>query len=118
VLYRLITLIGGIAFVAVLYGLIWLLCRKFLQGHKVTDNLNDRATALATWTFTGVCLGLVFAVFGAFLLGPWAFYRTVRAHDVGVSDAAAVWWGLGVVSLALVLTGAGFAGFLWVVGVF
>lgn len=116
--YRLVTLAGGVLFVGVLYGLIWWLCRRFLRGHGVTDQLSDRATVLATWTFSGVCLGLVFAVFGAFLLGPWAFYRTVRAHDVAVSDGAAVWWGLGVVTVAVGLTGAGFAAFLWVVGVF
>ncbi len=116
--YRLVTLAGGILFVGVLYGLIWLFCRWFLRGHEVTERLNDRATALATWTFTGVCLGVVFAVFGAFLLGPWAFYRTVRAHDVNVSDGAAVWWGLGVVMAAMALTGLGFAVFLWLVGVF
>ncbi|MFW5823529.1 MAG: hypothetical protein ACOCVV_01030 [Marinobacter sp.] len=115
---RLVTLVGGIVFVIVLYGLIWWFCRKFLQNHQVTDQLNDRATVLATWTFTGVCLGLALAVAGAFLLGPWAFYRTVRGQDVGVSDGAAVWWGLGIVVVALGLTAAGFAGFLWVVGVF
>ncbi|MFC4259591.1 hypothetical protein ACFOZ5_11175 [Marinobacter lacisalsi] len=114
--YRVVTLVGGILFVGVLYGLIWLLCRWFLQRQGVTDQLSDRVTVLTTWTFSGVCLGLVFAVFGAFLLGPWAFYRTVRAHDVGVSDGAAVWWGLAIVLLALALTGAGFAGFLWLVG--
>ena len=116
--YRLVTLAGGVLFVGVLYGLIWLFCRWFLRHHGVVDQLRDRTTALATWTFTGVCLGLVLAVFGAFLLGPWAFYRTVRAHDVAVSDGAAVWWGLGLVVLALALTGAGFAGFLWLMGVF
>ena len=116
--YRLVTLVGGVLFVGVLYGLIWLFCRWFLRRQGVTEQLGDRVTVLATWTFSGVCLGLVFAVFGAFLLGPWAFYRTVRAHDVGVSDGAAVWWGLGIVTLALALTGAGFAGFLWVVGAF
>ncbi len=117
-LYRIITLVGGIVFVGVLYGLIWLLCRKFLQRHQVTEDLNDRATSLATWTFTGVCLGLALVVFGAFVLGPWAFYRTARAQGVPVSDGSAVWWGFGLVSLALALTAAGFAGFLWVVGVF
>lgn len=116
--YRLVTLVGGILFVGALYGLIWLFCRWFLRRHRVVEQLDDRATELAIWTFSGVCLGLVFAVFGAFVLGPWAFYRTVRGHDVGVSDGAAVWWGLAVVLLALGLTGAGFAGFLWLVGVF
>lgn len=114
--YRLVTLVGGVLFVGVLYGLIWLFCRQFLRAHHVTDQLNDRTTSLATWTFTGVCLGLVFAIFGAFLLGPWAFYRTVRGHDVGVSDGAAVWWGLGIVALSLGLTAAGFAAFLRIVG--
>lgn len=117
-LYRVVTLVGGILFVGVLYGLIWLFCRWFLRRQGVIDELGDRATVLATWTFSGVCLGLVFAILGAFLLGPWAFYRTVQAHDVGVSDGAAVWWGLGIVLLALALTAAGFAGFLWIVGAF
>lgn len=116
--YRVVTLVGGVLFVGALYGLIWLFCRRFLRNHQVTDQLGDRATMLATWTFSGVCLGLVFAGFGAFVLGPWAFYRTVRAHDVGVSDGAAVWWGLGIVMLALGITALGFAGFLWLVGVF
>lgn len=115
---RVVILVGGVVFVGVLYGLIWLFCRQFLRAHAVTEQLNDRATVLTTWTFTGVCLGLVFAVFGAFLLGPWAFYRTVRGHDMEVSDAAAVWWGLGIVALSLGLTAMGFAAFLWVVGAY
>ncbi|SFR75481.1 hypothetical protein SAMN05216203_2794 [Marinobacter daqiaonensis] len=115
--YRLVTLVGGIVFVAVLYGLIWLLARWFLRNHGVVESLNDRATNLATWTFSGVCIGLAFAVFGAFVLGPWAFYRTLRAHHVPVSDGAAVWWGLGIVLVALGLTASGFALFLWIIGV-
>lgn len=116
-LYRIVTLIGGVAFVGVLYGLIWLFCRLFLQSHKVTDQLNDRATALATWTFTGTSIGLLFAIFGAFVLGPWAFYRTLRAQPVEMTGGAAIWWGLGIVFLALAITVASFLGFLWLVGV-
>lgn len=116
-LYRIVTLVGGIAFVGVLFGLIWLFCRLFLKSQKVTDQLNDRATALATWTFTGTSIGLVFAIFGAFVLGPWAFYRTLRAHPVDMGGGAAIWWGLGIVLLSVGLTAAGFLAFLWLVGV-
>lgn len=115
-LYRIVTIVGGIVFVAVLYGLIWLLCRQFLRHQGVSDSLADRATELATWTFAGVSVGLVFAVMGAFLLGPWAFYRALRAQEVAVSDAAAIWWGLGVVVASLAITALGFAAFLWLVG--
>lgn len=116
--YRLITLVGGLVFVAALFGLIWLFCRKFLERQGVTEQLPDRATVLATWTFAGVAVGLVFVVFGAFVLGPWAFYRTLRGHDVDISDAASIWWGLGIVALALGITGAGFFGFLMAVGAY
>src|SRR5690606_40669242 len=68
--------------------------KKFLEHHGVTDQTSDKATVLATWTFAGIAVGLVFAVVGAFVLGPWAFYRTLRGHDVDVSDGAAIWWGL------------------------
>ena len=73
---------------------------------------------LATWTFAGISVGLVFAVVGAFVLGPWAFYRTLRGHDVVISDGAAVWWGLGIVMASLGITAIGFFGFLMVVGAY
>lgn len=117
-LYRVITVIGALIFVAALYALIWFFCRRFLEHHGVTDRVSDRATALATWTFAGVAVGLVFAVVGAFVLGPWAFYRTLRGHGVNISDAAAIWWGLGVVTLSLGITLAGFFGFLVLVGAY
>ena len=114
--YRIVTLAGGIVFVALLFLLIWVFCRKFLAHHGVVENLSDRTMVLATWTFAGVSLGLVFAVVGAFLLGPWAFYRTLRSHDVAVSDGAAIWWGFGIVSCALAITITAFAAFLFAVG--
>lgn len=117
-LYRIITIVGGLVFVVALFALLWFLCRKFLQHHGVTDQLSDRATVLATWTFAGISVGLVFAVAGAFVLGPWAFYRTLRGHDVAVSDGAAIWWGFGIVLIALGTTALGFFGFLAAVGVF
>ena len=52
------------------------------------------------------------------MLGPWAFYRTLRGHDVDISDAAAIGWGLAIVALALGITGAGFFGFLMAVGAY
>ena len=116
--YRLITLIGGLVFVVALFALLWFFCKKFLQARGVTEQVNDKAMVLATWTFAGIAVGLVFAVVGAFVLGPWAFYRTVRGHDMALSDAAAVWWGLGIVTLSLGLTGAGFFGFLMLVGAY
>ncbi len=116
--YRLITLIGGLVFVVALFALLWFFCKKFLQARGVTEQVNDKAMVLATWTFAGIAVGLVFAVVGAFVLGPWAFYRTVRGHDMALSDAAAVWWGLGIVILSLGLTGAGFFGFLMLVGAY
>lgn len=73
---------------------------------------------LATWTFAGISVGLVFAVVGAFVLGPWAFYRTLRGHDVAISDSAAIWWGFGIVVAALGLCAIGFFGFLMVVGAY
>ena len=85
-LYRLITLIGGLVFVAALFALVWFFCKKFLEHHGVTDQTSDRATVLATWTFAGIAIGLVFAVVGAFVLGPWAFYRTLRGHGVDIAD--------------------------------
>ena len=66
----------------------------------------------------GIGVGLVFAVLGAFVLGPWAFYRTLRGHDVPVSDAAAIWWGFGIVVASLGITAAGFLGFLKLVGAY
>lgn len=116
--YRLITVVGGLIFVAALYGLVWFFCRKFLEHHGVTDQVSDRATVLATWTFAGISVGLLLVVAGAFVLGPWAFYRTLRGQDVPVSDMAAVWWGFGVVTASLLITAAGFMGFLKLVGAY
>ncbi|HLV78313.1 MAG TPA: hypothetical protein VKY53_10355 [Marinobacter sp.] len=117
-LYRIITLIGGLVFVAALFALVWLLCRKFLEHHGVVEQTSDRATVLATWTFAGIAVGLVFAVAGAFVLGPWAFYRTLRGQNVAVSGGAAIWWGFGIVALSLGITAAGFFGFLMLVGAY
>ncbi len=116
--YRIVTLAGGIVFVVLLFLLILWFCRKFLAHHGVVENLSDRAMVLATWTFAGLSLGLVFAVVGAFVLGPWAFYRTLRSQEVvvSVSDGAAIWWGFGIVSSALAVTVAAFAAFLFAVG--
>lgn len=116
--YRLITIVGGLIFVIVLFGLIWFFCRQFLLRHGVTDQLRENTTALATWTFAGVSVGLVFAVLGAFVLGPWAFYRTLGGREVPVSDAAAIWWGFGIVAASLGITAAGFFGFLNLVGAY
>lgn len=117
-LYRIITLIGGLVFVVALFALLWFFCRKFLEHHGVTDNVQDRATVLATWTFAGISVGLLFAVVGAFVLGPWAFYRTLRGHGVDISDGAAIWWGFGIVAAALGITAVGFFGFLVAVGAY
>lgn len=117
-LYRLITVVGGLLFVIILFALIWFFCKQFLLRHGVKDQVSDRATVLATWTFAGVGVGLVFAVLGAFILGPWAFYRTLRGHDAPVSDGAAIWWGFGIVTASLCITAAGFLGFLKLVGAF
>jgi hypothetical protein len=117
-LYRVITVVGGLIFVVALYGLVWFFCKKFLQRHGVTSEVSDRATVLATWTFAGISVGLLMMVAGAFLLGPWAFYRTLRGQDVPVSDGAAIWWGFGIVSASLLITAAGFAGFLKLVGAY
>ncbi|HET8848886.1 MAG TPA: hypothetical protein VFM78_03280 [Marinobacter sp.] len=116
--YRLVTLIGGLVFVVALFALLWFFCKKFLAHHGVTDQLSDRATVLASWTFGGIAIGLVFAVFGAFVLGPWAFYRTLRGHGVDISDGAAIWWGLGIVVLSLGITAVGFFAFLMAVGAY
>ena len=116
--YRLITVVGGLIFVIALYELVWFFCKKFLEHHGVTEQVQDRATVLATWTFAGISVGLVFVVMGAFVLGPWAFYRTLRGHDAPVSDVAAIWWGLGIVSASLLITAAGFMGFLKLVGAY
>ena len=118
-LYRLITVVGGLIFVVALYGLVWFFCKKFLQHHGVTDQVSDRATELATWTFAGISIGLLLVVAGAFLAGPWAFYRTLRGQQsVPVSDAASIWWGFGIVTTSLLITAAGFAGFLRLVGAY
>lgn len=116
--YRLITVVGGLIFVVALYGLVWFFCKKFLQHHGVTEQVSDRATVLATWTFAGISVGLLAVVAGAFVLGPWAFYRTLRGHDTPVSDAAAIWWGFGIVAASLLITAAGFMGFLKLVGAY
>lgn len=115
-IYRAVVVIVGIVLVAALYGLIWLFSRYFLRHHGVEAELADRSTVLATWTFAGVAVGLVIMVFGAFVLGPWAFYRTARAHDVAVSDGAAVGWGFLVVAVSLALAASGFFVLLWLVG--
>jgi len=117
-LYRLMTIIGGLVFVVALFALVWFFCKKFLEHHGVTDRVSDRATELATWTFAGISVGLVFAVVGAFLLGPWAFYRTLRGHGMAISDGAAVWWGFGIVVASLGITAVGFFGFLAAVGAY
>ncbi|WP_100639975.1 hypothetical protein [Marinobacter salexigens] len=117
-LYRLLTIIGGLVFVAALFALVWFFCKKFLQRQGVIENLPDRTTELATWTFAGMSIGLVFAVVGAFILGPWAFYRTLRGHGVDISDGAAIWWGFGIVLASLGITAIGFFGFLMAVGAY
>ncbi|MCM0611225.1 hypothetical protein KFJ24_01905 [Marinobacter sediminum] len=117
-LYRILTIVGGLIFVVALFALLWYFCKKFLEYHGVTDQVSDRATVLATWTFAGISVGLVFAVVGAFVLGPWAFYRTLRGHDVNISDGAAIWWGFGIVVAALGITAIGFFGFLAAVGAY
>lgn len=116
--YRLITIVGALIFVVALYGLVWFFCKQFLQRHGITDQVADRATVLATWTFAGISVGLLLVVAGAFLLGPWAFYRTLRGQGSPVSGAAAIWWGFGIVSASLLITAAGFAGFLRLVGAY
>ena len=98
--------------------LVWFFCKKFLEHHDVTDQTSDRAMVLATWTFAGIAIGLVFAVVGAFVLGPWAFYRTLRGHGVNISDGAAIWWGFGIVAVSLGITATGFFGFLMLVGAY
>lgn len=115
-IYRIVTLAGAIVLVAVLFVLLWFFCRQFLARHGVVDDLSDRSMVLATWTFAGVSIGLVFAVVGAFVLGPWAFYRTLRSHGVAISDAAAIWWGFGIVATALGITLIAFAALLVAVG--
>lgn len=102
--YRLITMIGALLLVAMLFGWLWLFCRAFLRRHGITEELSDRTLVLATWTFAGISVGLLGAVMGAFLLGPWAFYRTLRNYPVPVTDGAALWWGFAIVTLALALT--------------
>ncbi|MBS3803064.1 MAG: hypothetical protein KGY54_00825 [Oleiphilaceae bacterium] len=113
-----VTIVGAILLVALLYGLLWLLCRQFLSRQGVVaSELSDRATVLATWTFAGVSIGLVFAVAGAFVAGPWAFYRTLRSwSDVNVSDAGAIGWGLAIVAASLLVTLLATAGLLASVG--
>ncbi len=103
--YRIVTLVGAILLVVLLFCLLWLLCRRFLAYQGAAGDLSDRAMVLATWTFAGIAVGLVFAVIGAFVAGPWAFYRTLRSQGgVEVSDAAAIGWGLAIVAVALAVT--------------
>ncbi len=116
--YRLITIIGGIVFVVALFALVWFFCKKFLEHQGVVDRVSERATELATWTFAGISVGLVFAVAGAFVLGPWAFYRTLRGHGMAISDGAAVWWGFAIVVASLGIMAIGFFGFLAAVGAY
>ncbi|MCK7551238.1 MULTISPECIES: hypothetical protein [Marinobacter] len=117
-LYRVITVVGGLVFVIVLFGLIWFFCKQFLLRQGVNEGTSDRATVLATWTFAGISVGMIFAVVGAFVLGPFAFYRTLQGQDVTVSGGAAIWWGFGIVALSLGITAAGFLGFLALVGAY
>lgn len=116
--YRLITIVGGLVFVVALFALIWFFCKQFLLRHGVQENASDRATILATWTFAGISVGLVFAVVGSFILGPWAFYRTLQGQGSPVSASAAIWWGFGIVVASLGITAAGFMGFLALVGAY
>jgi len=117
-LYRILTIIGGLVFVVALYALLWFFCRKFLEHHGVRDKLSERASSLATWTFAGISVGLPLFIFGAFVLGPWAFYRTLRGHDMDISEGAAIWWGFGIVVAAMAITAAAFFGFLLAVGAY
>ena len=116
--YRILTVIGGAIFVAILFALVWLFCRMFLQRQGVTEQLQERATNLATWTFVGISVGLVFAIVGAFVLGPWAFYRALRGHDPAVDPGKAIWWGFAIVAASLGITAVGFFGFLGLVGAY
>lgn len=116
--YRILTIIGGAIFVAILFSLVWLFCRLFLQRQGVTEQLQERAINLATWTFVGISVGLVFAVAGAFVLGPWAFYRTLSGHDLAIDSGKAIWWGFAIVVASLGITAAGFFGFLGLVGAY
>ena len=116
--YRILTVIGGTVFVAILFGLVWLFCRMFLKRQGITEQLDERVTNLATWTFVGISVGLVFAIVGAFVLGPWAFYRTLSGYNVSVAPGKAIWWGFAIVTAALGITAAGFFGFLGLVGAY
>lgn len=117
-LYRVLTIIGGLVFVIALFALLWFFCKKFLERQGITEQLSERTTALATWTFAGISVGLVFAIVGAFVLGPLAFYRTLRSQNLAVSDGAAVWWGFGIVVASLGLVAIAFFGFLVAVGAY
>lgn len=105
--YRLVVLIFAVFLVAALFGLLWWFCRLFLSHHGEVEKLNEKTQVLAIWTFAGVAVGLVFVVFGAFVLGPWAFYRTLASHGVAVDDAAAVLWGFGIVFASLAISAGG-----------
>lgn len=102
--YRVVTMIGALLLVAMLFGWLWLFCRQFLRRHGMTDQLSERTMVLATWTFAGISVGLLVVVMGAFVLGPWAFYRTLSGYPVAIGSGTAVWWGFGIVTLALALT--------------
>lgn len=117
--YRIVTLVGAVLLVVLLFCLLWALCRRFLTYKGATGDLSDRAMVLATWTFAGIAVGLVLAVIGAFVAGPWAFYRTLRSQgDVEVSDAGAIGWGLAIVTVALGLTTGAALLLLFSVGAF
>ncbi|MDX1635289.1 MAG: hypothetical protein R3280_11670 [Marinobacter sp.] len=117
--YRIVTLVGAVLLVVLLFCLLWLMCRRFLAYQDASGDLSDRAMVLATWTFAGIAVGLVFAVIGAFVAGPWAFYRTLRSQGyVAVSDAGAIGWGLAIVTVALVLTTSAGLLLLYSVGAF
>lgn len=116
-IYRVVTIVGAVLLVALLYGLLWLFCREFLKRKGAAGDLSDRATLLATWTFAGVSIGLVFVVVGAFVAGPWAFYRTLLSwDDVRLSEAGAIGWGLVIVAASLLITLLAAAGLLVSVG--
>jgi hypothetical protein len=118
VFYRILTVIGGAIFVAILFALVWLFCRLFLQRQGVTEQLQERAINLATWTFLGISVGLVFAIGGAFVLGPLAFYRALRGYGLDVDPGKAIWWGFAIVAASLGITAVGFFGFLGLVGAY
>lgn len=116
--YRLIIIVFGIVLVAILFGLLWFISREFLKRHGVRGDLSEATTLMATWTFAGVAVGLVFMGFGALLAGPWCFYLAARKNQLAVSDAGAIGWGFFIVLGSLLITGGGLALLLYVVGAF